>query len=90
MRVRFKSFGANLWARAFLRNCRREMRPFVADVRRADRAICGRAQELFDDRMDSLPDKQARQILGMCSLVLAASEVRSPVRVLSNSVEQLP
>jgi hypothetical protein len=75
MRIRFKSFGANLWARAFLRNCRREMRPLMANARHADQEIRRRAQELFDERVESLPDKQARQILGICSLVLAASEV---------------
>lgn len=74
MRLRFKHFGANLWARAFLRNCRREMKPLVADWRPIRCDIRRRAQALFDERFESLPDKQARSILGMCSLVLAASE----------------
>ena len=74
MRLRFKNFGANMWARAFLRNCRREMSPQVTDPRALDQAIRRRAQALFDARVDGLPDKQARSILGMCCLVLATVE----------------
>lgn len=74
MRLRFKHFGANLWARAFLRNCRREMKPLAVDRHQVDQAIRRRAQALFDERFDSLPDKKGRPILGMCSLVLAACE----------------
>jgi hypothetical protein len=74
MRLRFKNFGANLWARAFLRNCRREMTPRLNDTRAVGQAIRRRAQALFDESFDALPDKQARSILGMCCLVLAAAE----------------
>lgn len=74
MRLNFKSLGANFWARGFLRNCRREAKPLVSNVRELDRAIRRRAQELFDEGFDALPDAQGRSILGMCSLVLAANE----------------
>jgi hypothetical protein len=74
MRLRFRHFGANLWARAFLRNCRRQMRDLAVDRAEVQRAIRDRAQALFDQRFDALPDKKARSILAMCSLVLAACE----------------
>jgi hypothetical protein len=72
MRLKFRSFSASFWARGFLRNCRREMKPVVDDVRSVERDIRRRAQALFDERARSLPDKQARVITAMCSLVLAA------------------
>jgi hypothetical protein len=75
MRLKFGRLGAQFWAGSFLRNLRREMRPIVDDPAAIDREIRGQAQALFDGRVDTLPDKQARVILAMCSLVLASYRV---------------
>jgi len=48
MRLRFGNLGARFWAGGFLRNCRREMKPVVADVRAVDTDIRREAQALFD------------------------------------------
>jgi hypothetical protein len=48
------------------------MAPFVDDVPAVERDIRREAQALFDERVATLPDKQARVILAMCSLVLAS------------------
>jgi hypothetical protein len=50
------------------------MRGLAVDRRAVERAVRERTQRLFDERFESLPDKKARSILAMCSLVLAACE----------------
>jgi hypothetical protein len=75
MRLKFGHFGAGLWARGYLRNCRREIRPIARDARAIEADIRRRAQTLFDEQVTALPDKQARSILAMCSLVLASYRV---------------
>ncbi len=72
MRLRLGSWKARFWARAFLKNCRRAMKPAVDDVKAVDADIRRAMQALFDQGVGSLPDEQARMILVMCASVLAA------------------
>ena len=75
MRLKFGNYTANMWARRFLKNCRKTMRPLVGDLKELEIDITRQTQELFDERVDSLPDKKGRMILAMCSLVLASHRV---------------
>lgn len=72
MRLKFGTFMANSWARGFLKNCRRTMKPLVGDMNALEADIKRQAREIFDDSVDALPDKKGRMILAMCSVVLAA------------------
>jgi hypothetical protein len=72
MRFKFGKLGANFWARGFLRNCRKVMTPLVDDMPALEANIRRSAQALFDEDVGTLPDKQARVFLAMCSLVLAS------------------
>ena len=72
MRLKFGHYAANMWARGFLKNCRRHMKPLVSDMKGLEIDIKRQTQELFDQRVASLPDKKGRMILAMCSLVLAS------------------
>lgn len=72
MRLKFGYFTANMWARGFLKNCRRTMNPLVGDMRALEIDIKRQAQAVFDEQVDALPDPKGRIILAMCSLVLAS------------------
>jgi hypothetical protein len=48
------------------------MKQLVKDVKSLESDIKREARALFDERVESLPDRQGRTILSMCSLVLAA------------------
>jgi hypothetical protein len=72
MRLKFGTVAANVWGRGFLKSCRKTMTPLVNDMKSLENDIKREAQALFDERVESLPDKQGRMILAMCSLVLAA------------------
>ncbi|MGD9719819.1 MAG: L-2-amino-thiazoline-4-carboxylic acid hydrolase [Pirellulales bacterium] len=77
MRLKFGSLGASFWARGFLRKLRREVRAAVVagaplNVAAIETAARRDAQALFDAERPKLPDKQARSITAMCSLVLGA------------------
>jgi len=74
MRLAFRSFTANLWARGFMRNFHRVAGPLVSDRWQLETAVRRHAQKLFDDELAALVDKKARLILAMCTLVLAAFE----------------
>jgi len=72
MRVSFGSLSANAWGRSFLRHFAAEVNNAVPNGGRdlVERTRTA-AQALFDGHRQTLPDTQARTILGMCSLVLA-------------------
>lgn len=72
MRVSFETITANAWASRFLRHLAVEARAAVSDPRGLVAKTAGAAQRIFDARCESLPDKQARMILGSCAVVLAA------------------
>lgn len=70
------SFGnpfANAWGKAFLRHLKTELnRSFPNSGQEILERTRLTAQTLYDSRSQTLPDRQAGTILGMCSLVLAA------------------
>jgi hypothetical protein len=78
MRYRFGSLMSNAWAREFRSRVRDELAGApAADPRAADR-IVDAAQRLFDERKAGLRDRQAAQLLVMCSLILAAYRELGP------------
>jgi hypothetical protein len=78
MRLNFGHVAANAWARGFLRNCRRELRGRVPDTGRTAAAIARTAQAVFDEGAADLPDRKAKVIRTLCSLVLAAARELRP------------
>ena len=73
MKVSFGSLQANSWGNTFLRHLRKEVEVTLpAETRPVLERVRDAAQQLFDAESQSLPDKQAHMILGMCAVVLAA------------------
>jgi len=72
MRISFGTMMANAWGNRFLRHLAVEARTAVSNPDAVVRNSRDAAQRLFDGRTGSMPDKQARMIVGMCSMVLAA------------------
>jgi len=73
MRMSFGNPYANAWGKGFLRHIQTELNKTLP---KSSQEILERtrlaAQALYDSRRRTLPDMQARTILGMCSLVLTA------------------
>ena len=73
MKVSFGSLQANSWGNTLLRHLRKEVEVTLpAETRPVLERVRDAAQQLFDAESQSLPDKQAHMILGMCAVVLAA------------------
>ena len=78
MRPNFGNLIANILGRRFLRHCHREMRTLAPDPKPVVARIRDHAQQVFDESVATLPDRQTRMIHAYCSLVLAAfREIRA-------------
>ncbi len=71
MRVAFGSFTANAWGSRFLRQFAVELPTTPEDRRRILVRTRGAAQQFLREKRGTLPDRKARLIYGLCSLVLA-------------------
>jgi hypothetical protein len=73
MKVAFGSLQANSWGKTLLRHLGKEIEGILpGKTRPVLERVRDTAQQIFDAENQSLPDKQARMILGMCAVVLAA------------------
>jgi len=73
MRLSLGNPFVNAWGKGFLRHLTTELnRTFPNSIQEILERTRLTAQALYDSRSQTLPDRQAGTILGMCSLVLAA------------------
>ena len=72
MRIHFGNILANWWATNFFRS----LQQTTVELRAAREGVADNikreAQSLFDEGRDSLPDRRARLVLTLCSLILAS------------------
>lgn len=73
-RLNLGALNAAMWGRAYFIQFRR-LPLGEADIRTLESAIKKQAQDLFDERVSSLPDRKSRMVLVMCCLVLASYRV---------------
>ncbi len=72
-KVSFQSSTANAWAASFVRHLNADLDKLgLQDPVLLVAKVCHRAQAMFNERCQPLPDMQSRTVLGICVLMLSA------------------